>query len=382
MISQDLIDIVFAFDTTGSMYSVLESVKSNISATAQRLFRDLPGLRVSVMSFGCYHDGPVRVMPFTGGESVVADYVRRVPSSRGGGAHACYELALEQAAELAWREEAKAKIVVVIGDEPPHEFSTLTEQGECWGNQWPWNNPRPARVTVDWVAKLKTIAARGIVVHGVQALGKHYASAFYDAISRATGGAYVTLDQFSEIEHLVLASCYRAAGEQELLGYVREVERKGELTRSVDRVFQALAGTSYVSRVKELPAGLVPVSPSRFQKFRVPSPKRGQDKKDARVKISDFVRERGLQFNLGKGFYELTKSVRVQSNKECLLEDRVTGDLFTGVAARRILKLPDGQDVTLNPKKLGDVGYRAYVQSTAENRLLEPDSVLPYEVNA
>jgi hypothetical protein len=46
------IDVVFSFDTTGSMYPCLSQVRRSVKETAKRLFAEIKGLRVGVIAHG------------------------------------------------------------------------------------------------------------------------------------------------------------------------------------------------------------------------------------------------------------------------------------------------------------------------------------------
>src|SRR5688572_6829051 len=56
MSSHDPIDVVFSFDTTGSMYPCLTQVRRTIEATVKRLFTEVPNLRIGVTAHGDYCD--------------------------------------------------------------------------------------------------------------------------------------------------------------------------------------------------------------------------------------------------------------------------------------------------------------------------------------
>ena len=99
--------------------------------------------------------------------------------------------------------------------------------------------------------------------------------------------------------------------------------------------------------------------------------------------IRGFVTHAGVEFKIGRGFYELTrKSVKVQDHKEVVLEDRESGEMYTGAKAREMLGLPTHGTVTLNPKKVTAVtdDYHVYIQSTSYNRKLLAGSWFLYEV--
>ena len=50
------IDIVFSFDTTGSMYPCLAEVKRRLAALVAMLFKLVPNLRVGIIVHGDYCD--------------------------------------------------------------------------------------------------------------------------------------------------------------------------------------------------------------------------------------------------------------------------------------------------------------------------------------
>jgi hypothetical protein len=116
---------------------------------------------------------------------------------------------------------------------------------------------------------------------------------------------------------------------------------------------------------------LEPVPPGRFQRLHVQDP----------ITIKDFVLAAGAIFKPGQGFYEITKPEEVSAKKEIILENVATADMFTGVAARQMLHLPvDGPPERLSPGEV-PVGYRAYIQSTSNNRKLMGGTKFLYQVS-
>jgi hypothetical protein len=123
--------------------------------------------------------------------------------------------------------------------------------------------------------------------------------------------------------------------------------------------------------------GLNPVPSGRFQVIEV----------DEESTIQDFVKDQGLAFKKGRGFYELVrygkKKYKVQQYKEIILMDRESGDFFNGAEVRRILGLQPqiegkGEVESLPPRSLDK--YRVFIQSTSYTRVLVPGSALLYEV--
>src|ERR1700742_1649009 len=50
------IEVVFSFDTTGSMYPCLTQVRKKIKSTVTRLMKEIPGMRIGVIAHGDYCD--------------------------------------------------------------------------------------------------------------------------------------------------------------------------------------------------------------------------------------------------------------------------------------------------------------------------------------
>jgi hypothetical protein len=93
------------------------------------------------------------------------------------------------------------------------------------------------------------------------------------------------------------------------------------------------------------------------------------------VAIREFV-ERHAPFQVGRAFYQLTKTEKVQDHKTICLCDRKTGAIYSGTAARDLLGLPHYGIITLTPHNLGN--YDVFVQSTSVNRKLVGGTTVLY----
>lgn len=100
---------------------------------------------------------------------------------------------------------------------------------------------------------------------------------------------------------------------------------------------------------------------------------------DEQTQIRDFVTRAGHAYTTGCAFYELSKREKIQGSKQLAVAEkdpatgRMTGRVFSGPAARRLLGLPQSE-VTVKP---GDnPSYTVFVQSTSVNRKLVPDTKL------
>lgn len=344
------IEVVFSFDTTGSMYPCLTQVRRKIQNTVNRLFAEIPGIRIGIIAHGDYCDAAssyvTKHLDLTSNSPAICNFIQNVEATGGGDAPECYELVLHEAQSLSWTRQA-TKVFVLIGDDLPHS---------------PNSNPKK----LNWRTELDKLANMEIPVYGVQALNRAHATPFYTELAHKSGGFHLSLDQFAYITDMVLAICYKQASEEKLLDYQAEIISDRRMNRSLDKMFNTMLkreGSSYFTTTD-----LRAVSPGRFQVLEI----------DKDIAIRAFVLENGLNFKKGRGFYEFTKSETIQAYKEIILMDRETGDLFEGEKAREILGIPEGANVRIKPNNLEK--YIVFVQSTSVNRKLMGNTRFLYEV--
>jgi len=352
----DNIDLLFSFDTTGSMYPCLAQVRRAVSDTVRRVFRDIPTARIGIIAHGDYCDAPRTItrLDFTTDQTKICKFVESVQATNGGDAPECYELVLHEARSFNWSAGTN-KALVMIGDSIPHS-----------------PHERQNTKGLDWRNELKLLLELGVKVQAVQALNRAHATDFYREVARVTGGHHLPLNQFSQINDLILAVCYNQAGPSQLQQYEREVQTSGRMDRTMRQVFSTLSGRTPVAEsfgARDLAA----VDPGRFQVLHV----------DKDCTISDFVQDNGLRFRVGRGFYEFTKPVNVQDHKEIILQHKRSGDMFTGTKAREMLKLPTHGTVKIRPDIARAVlsDYNAFIQSTSSNRKLLQNTRFLYEVD-
>lgn len=352
------IDICVSFDTTGSMYPCLTQVRRQVVALVRRLFKDIPSLRIAIIAHGDYVDAATsyvtKTFDFSSDEAAICRFVENVGKTWGDDAPECYELVLHEARALQWRADAE-KALAIIGDDVPHEAS------------FPLNVKR-----ISWRNELALLLQAGIHVYGIHAMPgtRRHSKPFYEEIARATGGYYLTLDQFAAVNDIICAICYKASGPEPLAAFREEVRSGRRMDRNLSQVFETLTGER--EEVATRP-GLIPVPAGRFQVLQVDGAE-GEKKVD----IRDFVRAQGLTFKRGRGFYEFTKRETIQRNKEVVLVDRKTGDMYTGREARAMIGLPEGVDAKISPTSLDE--FRVFVRSTSVNRMLVVGTGLLYEV--
>jgi hypothetical protein len=97
---------------------------------------------------------------------------------------------------------------------------------------------------------------------------------------------------------------------------------------------------------------------------------------DHGVAIKTFIERYHAPYVIGTAFYQLTKTEKVQEGKQICLNDRRTGAIYTGFAARDLLGLPHFGAISLSPHNLGH--YDVFVQSTSVNRKLVGGTTVLY----
>ncbi|ELU05406.1 hypothetical protein CAPTEDRAFT_205460 [Capitella teleta] len=220
------VEVVFCFDTTGSMYPCLEKVRENLRSTITRLLESIPDIRIGIMAHGDYCDYRNYVtkhIDLTTNINALVEFVETVGSTGGGDAPECYEWALRKAQGLDWAEDS-AKAFVLIGDALPHPAS-FTDQN------------------VNWRSEVDVLAGMAVKVYGIQALNNSSAKPFYQEIARRTGGAYVSFKNFSVITEMFLAVCYREVSDEHYDQFcedIMETKENGTVMEDIRDVLQQL----------------------------------------------------------------------------------------------------------------------------------------------
>ena len=140
-----VLDMVIAFDTTGSMAAYIGAVRKEVAELVPRLFKDNENLRLGIVAFGDYCDMKSAsefgdayqcLMP-TANENDIIKFVRETKDTSGGDGDEFYELIIKKIVEeTPWREDA-TKAILLISDANPHPLG-YTYEDYVVGNQIDW----------------------------------------------------------------------------------------------------------------------------------------------------------------------------------------------------------------------------------------------------
>lgn len=160
------LDMVIAFDTTGSMAAYIDDVRQQVSEMIPRIFKDNEDLRLGIVAFGDYCDMNSRddfgdayqCIPLTDNENDIIKFVKESKNTSGGDGDEFYELVLKKIIdESPWREDS-SKAILLIADADPHEIG-YTYHDYVVGNQIDWEIE--ARKAADMKIKIDTVSICG-----------------------------------------------------------------------------------------------------------------------------------------------------------------------------------------------------------------------------
>lgn len=334
------VDLVFSFDTTGSMYPCLTTVRRSIVEASSFLFDRIPNLRIGVIAHGDYCDGKnmIHTLPLTSNGVKLAEFINNAPQTDGGDSDECYEYVLRHAQDFDWKGE---KALVMIGDALPHRIGSINAQG---------------RVEYNWETQAAILINRGVKIYPVQAMGRKSSDQFYDALAKMSSTPKLELPQFSDIVDILTAVCFQQAGQ--LHQFEETVRKRPVKSAHLLRTLDQLSGRTLSKRSTSVG--------SRFQVLEV----------DADTSIKEFVEKNGLPFTQGRGFYEFTKKEEIQEYKEVVAQNRASGAIITGIRARKVLDIGEGR-VVVKPTVDSHTGF---IQSTSVNRKLKAGTKFLYEI--
>mgnify|MGYP003590506410 CR=1 FL=1 len=124
-----MLDMVIAFDTTGSMSTYINAVKTHVKELVPKLFSSNPDLRIGIVAFGDYYDmdskdnfgNAYQVLGLTNDENEIIKFINEAQNTGGGDSDEFYELVIKKITEETTWREGSTKAVLLIADAAPHE---------------------------------------------------------------------------------------------------------------------------------------------------------------------------------------------------------------------------------------------------------------------
>jgi hypothetical protein len=157
-----VLDMVIAFDTTGSMSAYIDAVRHEVAELIPRLFKDNEDLRLGIVAFGDYCDmknaqefgNAYQCLMPTNNENDIIKFVRETKDTSGGDGDEFYELVIKKIVEeTPWRENS-TRAILLISDAEPHPLG-YTYQDYVVGNQIDWR--KEANKAADLKIKIDTV---------------------------------------------------------------------------------------------------------------------------------------------------------------------------------------------------------------------------------
>lgn len=197
--SVESLDMVIAFDTTGSMASYIQDVKQQVKDLIKKMFNQVPDLRLKIVAFGDYCDmvnetkfgKAFQSIELTNDELSLVEFVSNAENTAGGDADEFYELVIKKVVEETdWREGIQ-KTFLLIGDANPHEVG-YTYSG------------RVKNAQVDWKQEAEKANKLGIKIDTLSIHG----NAFYKKVSEITGGLNVPFKKAKGVSQVIEGLTY------------------------------------------------------------------------------------------------------------------------------------------------------------------------------
>lgn len=203
--SDGRLDMVIAFDTTGSMSIYINAVKEHVKTLIPKLFKQNPDLRIGIVAFGDYCDMPSKdefgrayqVCELTDDENKLMKFIINAKDTSGGDGDEFYELVIKKIVEETNWREGSTKAVLLIADARPHKI------GYSYGD-------RVVNNKIYWREEAKKAAEKGIkfdtlTIHELD---------WYKELSSITNGVSAPFSTSSKTSQLVEAAALARGGEK------------------------------------------------------------------------------------------------------------------------------------------------------------------------
>ncbi|GAM20505.1 hypothetical protein SAMD00019534_036800, partial [Acytostelium subglobosum LB1] len=220
------VEVVFCFDTTGSMSGVIKEVREKVRETVSRLIKEIPSIRIGIIGLGDYCDtlNAYNQLDLTSNVDKLCKFITSVPSTSGGDEPEAYEYALYRAKSMSWSKHT-SKALVMIGDSPPH-------------------TPYYTNLNLNWIQETDDLEALGIKIYGVVCCHDRYKS-FYSAMAERTNGLCIKFDRFNLISDMFMAICFRESNKAKYEEFRSETAKNNSSDAGMQQMFSDLDKENY-----------------------------------------------------------------------------------------------------------------------------------------
>lgn len=223
------LDVVMAFDTTGSMDVYLNEVQMHIQLIVREIRKRVPDARIAVIAYKDHEQGPyvTRTLPFSDKEDDIITFLRshEIAPGAGGGGPEAVECALYEANQLDWSPGNKGKALILIGDKPPHGVMDAFE--ECTRGR-------------DYREETNRLIQKHVKMYTVLCNNVSETRTTFQWFADRTGGKFVTLEAIHDLVELLVAVSIRESNPLLLQAYTEELKQKGKLTESKRKLLQSI----------------------------------------------------------------------------------------------------------------------------------------------
>lgn len=197
--TDETLDYVIAFDTTGSMSSYIASVRKHVEDLINELFDKTPNLKIKLIAFGDYCDRvdfQYQTTELTDNRDKLIKFVKTAQNTSGGDSDEFYELVIKKVVEeTPWRDGKRA--FLLIGDANPHSVGY-----KCNGQTY----------NIDWREEAKKAKEANIQI---DTLRIHSSYNWYKELSDITGGVCMEFQNAEKISNIIQGTIY-ARGNKDL----------------------------------------------------------------------------------------------------------------------------------------------------------------------
>lgn len=194
------LDMVIAFDSTGSMSRYIDAVRKHVEKVVNEMLDNVKNLRIKIVVFGDYFDmddknnfgTAYQSIELTDDRNKLIEFIQNAKNTCGGDGDEFYELVIKKIVEETdWRKSAK-KSILLIGDAEPHEI------GYSFNDII--NNNR-----IDW--RKECNKARDLEIQ-IDTLRIYDHITFYEEVSKITGGVCMEFKNSEKISNVITGLSY------------------------------------------------------------------------------------------------------------------------------------------------------------------------------